>query len=134
MNFKLLFSESHYIDCSACETACNSMHREFCAVSGVYHNHLLNMLNTKIVRSYHSGFFFNRLREQPSTLLSFPKFFPCLGQVIIVVHLPELLLTSTICVLFQAQAKPSFSYRCQDYKDQRIIGTNTIPNSIKDYS
>ena len=51
MNFKLLFSESHYIDCSACETACNGMHREFCAVSGVYHNHLLNMLNTKMVRS-----------------------------------------------------------------------------------
>lgn len=48
INFKLLFSKSHCIDCSACETACNGMHGEFWTVAGVYHIHLLNMLNTTI--------------------------------------------------------------------------------------
>lgn len=134
INFKLLFSKSHFIDCSACETACDGMHREFRTLSGVYHNHLLKMVNTMIFRSYHSGLFFKRLRDQSSTQLSFPKFFPCLGQVVIELQLLELLLRSTICVLFRVQAKPSLSHTCQDYKDQRIIGTNTIPNSTKEYS
>lgn len=48
INFKLLFSKIHYIDCSACETACNGMHGEFWTVAGVYHIHFLNMLNTTI--------------------------------------------------------------------------------------
>lgn len=99
---------------------------ESSSVSAENNNHLLNRLNTLIFRSYHSGLCFNRPREQPPSQLSFPKFLPCPGQVVIVVLLLRTVAQNN-CFIFQDQSKLSFYY---GYLKKWIIWIIKMPRRV----